>query len=225
MRRAITFSVINILEDVIGVKAVLMAQIVGFNVDVLHLLVDTLHGEVAVALLLVVLEEQQCAPPAEVQEHRTESLCHFPVGWSDAGQLRVLALLVAESGGQGTCRDHRDLPVRGHSHHRRRLVLAHRAQDQVRLAAAGAVQQSEVRVVDALRALKVEVEVEARKLSSILLQLLLGVLDRWRNSRVRKKVGIILRQKDQHLYFVLDDGVWQNRLQEHQKVHAHCAEI
>lgn len=99
----ITFSVIDVLEDVVSVQAILLGKSICFNVKVNHQMIDSLQSEVTVSLLLVVFVDQQCGLPGEVLEHRGEGLCHFHVGRRDAGQVGEFGVLVAEARGQGTC--------------------------------------------------------------------------------------------------------------------------
>lgn len=150
----------HVLDDVVGVQAVPLLDSICFHVEVRHQMIDSLQGEETVALLLVVFVEQHRALPGEVLEHCGEGLCHLHVRRSDAGQLGVFTVLVAEAGGQGTCRDHRDVPVGRQPHHRGRLVLAHWSQNQIRLLPTRPVQQPKQSIIDTIGVLKLDVEAE-----------------------------------------------------------------
>ncbi|XP_074935383.1 threonine--tRNA ligase 1, cytoplasmic isoform X2 [Phalacrocorax aristotelis] len=92
---------------------------------------DALHGEVAAALGVAVAVEQRGPAPLVVAEEGQQHLAHLGVGGSDAGEVRVLAALGAEAGGQRPRRQHGHVPVRRQPRHRRRRVLAHGPQQQV----------------------------------------------------------------------------------------------
>lgn len=99
----VTFSAVHVLQDVVSVQAIPVRKRIDFNVKVRHLVIDSLQSEVTVALLLVILVDQQRVLPAEVLEHRGEGLGHLHVRRGDAGQMGVFGVLVAEAGSQSTC--------------------------------------------------------------------------------------------------------------------------
>lgn len=216
-----TFGVHDVLQEVIGVQANLLLERVNLDAEVGDQVVDPLHREVAVALPLVVLVHQQRAAPLEVLEHRRERLRHLHVGRRDARQVGVLALLVPEGGGQGTCRDHRDVPAGRQPHHRRRLVLAHRPQDQVRLAHARAVHHGEQGIVHAVRVLEVDVEAEPGVPTPVRPQPPLRVKDRGLDPRVRERVRVVPRQEHQHLHVLGEQR--PRRAEQRQQAHAQRA--
>lgn len=222
-----TFNVVHALQDALSVQVLLHGKGVGPDIKVAKQVEDPLNGKVAVALRFVVFVEQQRAPPGEVLEHRHEGLCHLLVGRSDARQVRELSLFGVEAEGQSTCRDDGDVPVRRQPDHRRRLVLAHRPQDQVWLVAARPVHQLQHRPVDTVGVLKVDVEVEAGVRSGVCSESPLCVKDRRSDSGAWKQIGVVLGQKHQHVYVFSGAAAAAShrRDKERQKVQAQCAEV
>lgn len=162
---------------------------------------DALHGEVAAALGVAVAVEQRGPVPLVVAEEGQQHLAHLGVGGRDAGEVRVLAALGAEAGGQRARRQHGHVPVRGQPRHRRRRVLAHRPQQQVGAAALQGhhVHQAEQGAVAARRILVGELEgVAGRKTRAALPQAPHRVLDSRPHPPQREEVGVVLRQQHQH---------------------------
>ncbi|XP_054373867.1 threonine--tRNA ligase 1, cytoplasmic isoform X2 [Molothrus ater] len=153
---------------------------------------DALHGEVAAALGVAVAVEQRGPVPLVVAEKGQQHLSHLGVGGRDAGEVRVLAALGAEAGGQRARRQHRHVPVRGQPRHRRRRVLAHRPQQQVGAAALQGhhVHQAEQGAVAARRVLVGDLEgVAGRQTRAALPQAPHRVLDGWPHPPQREEVG------------------------------------
>lgn len=162
---------------------------------------DALHGEEAAALGVAVAVEQRGPVPLVVAEEGQQHLSHLGVGGRHAGEVRVLAALGAEAGGQRARRQHRHVPVRGQPRHRRRRVLAHRAQQQVGPAALQGhhVHQAEQGAVAARRVLVGELEgVAGRQTRAALPQAPHRVLDGRPHPPQREEVGVVLRQQHQH---------------------------
>lgn len=162
---------------------------------------DALHGEVAAALGVAVAVEQRGPVPLVVAEKGQQHLSHLGVGGRDAGEVRVLAALGAEAGGQRARRQHRHVPVRGQPRHRRCRVLAHRPQQQVGAAALQGhhVHQAEQGAVAARRVLVGELEgVAGQQTRAALPQAPHRVLDGRPHPPQREEVGVVLRQQHQH---------------------------